>query len=809
MTVENLRVKKRNGRLQDYSADKINKCAERACENLSGVFPSELVLEAGLKLFDKITTEDIDAALIEAAKQMLSKDPNYSYVAARLLLSCIYKDVLKESVDSDSFDHDYKSSFIKGIKKMVRDGFADPRLLNMDLKRLASAIKPERDFKFKYLGIKNLHDRYMFRIEEKTVELPQSMWMRVSMGLCINEENPEEWAIKAYEMYSNFRASAATPTLFNSGMVFSQTASCFLSCCEDSIDGIFGALHNKSRMSKYAGGLGFDVSNLRSTGSYIKGTNGKSSGLIPWLKLDNDTLLAVNQGGRRKGSGCAYCQPWHLDYEEFLELRKSTGDDRRRTHDMNTASWMPDEFFKRLKNKEDWYFFDPHECHKLYETYGDSFSRTYKKYIKKAENGEIKNFKKTTAKELWVKILNSLFETGHPFMTFKDPANIRYSNQHVGMVRSSNLCTEIFLHTEPSEYQDGILKKTGETAVCQLSSINMTGHLTKDGVDFTLLGETVSLLTRMIDNAIDINFFPTEETKAHLKHRPIGIGLMGYQDVCYHMGVAIDSEESESLACKIQEHISFHAILTSSGLAKERGTYSTYNGSLWDQGKFPIDTYIDLMKYRGSNLEDIPANHETLNWAKARRSVEDHGMRNSNVMAIAPTATISYIQGCEQSIEPSTSLFFTYKNLSGQNTCLNPMWYLKKDLEKEGLWTRDLCEKICIAHDGDISNIEEIPEKYKNIYKTAYQRDMLKLMNNAGRRQKWIDQGQSVNVWYSGSSMKELSAIYIRAWEVGAKSTYYLRNEAANNIKKTTDKQQSKTEEVEQCILGEECEACQ
>jgi ribonucleoside-diphosphate reductase alpha chain len=801
-----IKVKKRNGRLEDFNAAKVNKCAERACEGLDGTSASELILEANVKLFDKIRTSEIDAALIEAAKQMFSKDPNYSYVASRLLVSCIYKEVLKESVDCDTFAQDYQGSFIKNIKAMVKAGYADPALLKMDLKRLASAIDPDRDFKFKYLGIRNLKDRYMFKLDDKTVELPQAMFMRVAMGLCINEEEPEEWAIKFYDMYSTFRASAATPTLFNSGMVHSQTASCFLNTFDDSIDGIFDGMWQEARKSKFSGGLGFDVSNFRATGSHIKGTNGQSSGLIPWMKLFNDMLIAVNQGGRRKGSGCAYCEPWHLDFEEFIDLRKSSGDERRRAHDMNTAAWMPDEFFHRLNKKSEWYFFDPHECPKLHKSFGAAFSREYRKCIKRAKEGDVTNFKVTTAGELWKKILKSLFETGHPFVTFKDPCNIRYSNQHDGVVNSSNLCTEIMLQSKPSKYKSGIKTEIGETAICQLSSINLTGHFNDGGLDYDLLAKTVRLLVRAIDNAIDVNFYPTEETKAHLRHRPIGIGMMGYQDYCYHVGIPIDSDASVAHANRIHETISYNAILGSSQLAEERGVYDSYEGSLWDEGVLPIDSYRNLMEYRRTDAEEIKP---TLDWGLVRKHIQNYGMRNSNTMAIAPTATISYIQGCEQSIEPSTSLFFTYKNLSGQNVCMNPMWYLKKDLEKEDLWSRELCEKICLVYDGDISEIHDIPDKYKEIYKTAYDRDMKKLVEVAASRQKWIDQGQSFNIWYDGTSMKEVHEIYLKAWESGLKTTYYFRNQSANTVKKTTDMTSHNDEEPAECTLGEECESCQ
>ena len=543
---KDIHVKKRNGRLEELNIDKINRCAEWACESIQGVSSSEVALDAHVQFYDKIPTTEIDKALIMSARQKIEKEPNYAYVAARLLLFSIHKEVFGESRDSDAFEHQYKLSFIRNTKKLVKEDILDSRLLDFDLKKLSEAIKPDRDFNFKYLGLQILHDRYLNHVQGRRLETPQAFWMRVSMGLAINEENKEEKAIEFYNALSQFYLCCSTPTLFNSGSTHSQLSSCYLNTFDDSIDGIFEGVWQEARKSKFAGGLGFDVSNFRAANSYVKGTNGKSSGLIPWLKIYNDTLIAVDQGGKRPGAGCAYLEPWHLDIEDFLDLKKNTGDERRRCHDMNTANWIPDLFLRKVETNEDWYLFSPSDVRDLHETYGKDFDRRYKKYCKLADEGEIENHKVVKAKDLWKKMLRVLFETGHPWMTFKDNANMRYSNGHEGIIHSSNLCTEIFLHTKPSLFEQGEKTEIGETAVCNLSSVNLKTHIKDDGkVDFELLKKTIATQMRMLDNVIDLNFYPTKEAeKANMNHRPVGAGTMGWADVFHSYKVNFSSEEA-------------------------------------------------------------------------------------------------------------------------------------------------------------------------------------------------------------------------------------------------------------------------
>ena len=601
MSQEVKHVKKRNGRLEDLDISKINRCAERACDGIDLVSASEVVLDAQVQLFDKITTKEIDSSLIMSARSKVEKEPNYSYVAARLLLATIHKEVFGESRDKDTFDLQYKKSFIKNIKTLVKNDTLDKKLLEFDLRRLSDSLDPDRDLKFKFQGISNLYDRYLIKIDGHTYESPQAFWMRVSMGLAIDEENKEEKAIEFYNALSEFRLCCSTPTLFNSGTTHSQLSSCYLNTFDDSIDGIFEGLWQEARKSKFAGGLGFDVSNFRASNSYVKGTNGKSSGLVPWLKIYNDTLIAVDQGGKRPGAGCAYLEPWHLDIEEFLELKKNTGDERRRCHDMNTANWIPELFFRKIEKDEDWYLFSPSDARDLHEKYGTDFDRAYKKYCKKADSGEIENYRVIKARDLWRKMINVIFETGHPWITYKDNANLRYSNAHEGVIHSSNLCTEIFLHTKPSRYEEGEKVEVGETAVCNLSSVNLKTHLKENGkLDFKLLEKTIATQMRMLDNVIDINFYPTREAaNSNLKHRPVGAGSMGWADVFHSYKVDFSSPDAVKFSDELYEFISYNCIKNSSLLAKERGAYSSYDGSLWSNNILPVDTYKTLMEYLG------------------------------------------------------------------------------------------------------------------------------------------------------------------------------------------------------------------
>jgi ribonucleoside-diphosphate reductase alpha chain len=790
------------------------------------VSASEVVIDANVQLYDKITTREIDQALIMSARLKIEKEPNYSYVAARLLLGNVHKEVFGSSVDKDAFDHQYRLSFVKNIKLLVKEKVLSEKLLEFDLKKLSEALILERDFKFKYLGLQTLYDRYFLHLQRRRLESPQSFWMRVAMGLALNEKDKEKKAIEFYENLSTFKLCPSTPTLFNSGSVRSQLSSCYLNTFEDSIDGIFEGAWQEARKSKFAGGLGFDVSNFRSAGSFIKGTNGTSSGLVPWLKIFNDLLVAVNQGGKRPGAGCAYLEPWHLDIEEFLDLKKNTGDERRRCHDMNTANWIPDLFFRRVQSNDNWYLFSPSDAPDLHSFCGKDFDKAYSKYCKMADEGEIINFKILKAKDLWKKMLRSLFETGHPWITFKDNANFRYSNKHQGVINSSNLCTEIFLHTKPSRYDQGEKTEIGETAVCNLSSINLKEHLKNNGkLDFKMLAKTIAIQMRMLDSVIDLNFYPTREAeKANLKHRPVGAGTMGWADVFHAYKIDFSSDDAVKFSDELYEFISYHCILNSSKLAKEKGKYETYNGSLWEQDILPIDTYRELMEY----LKEKPLIHRgkkfcpEQDWKIVRSHIKEHGMRNSNTMAIAPTATISYIQGCTPSVEPDFSMLFVYENKSG-NLFITNEWFVKecKDL---GIWTPHFIETLKSV-DGDVRRLNgELPDDLKNRFRTAFDHDQLKLVDGAAVRQKWIDMGQSLNLFNNKDSLKFLNDLYMHARMRGLKSTYYLRNKSASRIEKSTkmgddsnintnsvDSSEStdQTCSVETMREGGTCESCQ
>ena len=818
-----MQVKKRNGRLEDFNVDKINMCAERACQGISDVSASEIILDAEIQLFNKITTAEIDQALILSARDKIYKEPNYSFAAARMLLNCLYKEVFKEGADSDILDLQYKKSFVQNIKQLVKLERLNEKLLDFDLKKLSEALITNRDQDFKYLGIQILYDRYFIRSEGRVMESPQGFWMRVAMGLAINEENKEDKAIEFYNLMSKFLYTPSTPTLFNSGTVRSQLSSCYLNTFDDSIDGIFDGAWQEARKSKYAGGLGLDVTPFRSTGAHIKGTNGISSGLVPWLKIYNDLLVAVNQGGKRPGAGCAYLEPWHLDFEDFLNLRRNTGDDRLRCHDMNTAAWIPDEFMRRVQKDEDWYFFDPSEMvyedgTTLHDCFGKEFDDRYEDACRAAEAGLIKNFRKTSAKELWKKMLKVLFETSHPWNTFKDPCNIRYTNQHQGVVHSSNLCTEITLHTKSSSYDKGEKTEVGETAVCNLGSINLVNHIREHvdsegkeikDINWTELGESINTAIRMLDNVIDLNFYPTAEAKnSNLRHRPIGLGMMGFHDVLHILNIHIDSNESVKFSDKLFEIYSRYAISASCDLAKERGAYQTYSGSLWDQGIMPIDSYENLMLYRNSPITENQQTNEQA-WEDCRQNVKKYGVRNSNIMAIAPTATIGYINGVEQSIEPNFSTLFVYENKSGNFYIINP--HFVKDMKELNLWNQDTADLIKSV-DGDLSALNgEIPQEIKDKYKTVFSRDMFKLIEANAARQKWMDQSISFNLYNEGTSLKYLNDIYMACWEAGLKTTYYLRNKAATKVEKSVqkDSQEPSACSIEAMKNGEACESCQ
>ena len=815
--MSNIRVKKRNGRLEPLNVNKINLVVDRACQELEEASASEIILDAQLQLYDKVTTFDIDRALILTARSKAYKDPQYSKVAARLLLNCIYKEVFKESVDCDTFEADYKSAFIKNIKKQVKDERLDERNLNYDLKKLANAIDVTRDDIFNYVALQNIYDRYLLKTngEKKIFETPQAFYMRIAMGLCYNEENPEDMAISLYNLFSTHRSSPSTPTLFNSATRHNQLSSCYLSEIEDSVDGIFDGLWQEARKSKYAGGLGFHVTKIRAMGAHIKGTNGRSSGLIPWLKIFNDMLIACDQAGKRQGSGCAYLEPWHLDVEDFIDLRKETGEERRRAHDLNTALWCPDLFFERIRTNGKWTLFCPSDVSDLPDLFGEEFNKRYEEYEAMTVSGEIKNFKEIEAKALWKEILRSLFETSHPWITHKDNANMRYSNIHEGVLHGSNLCTEIFLHTKSSDYKDGLKTAVGETAVCNLASIVLPSHVEDGVIQWDKLAETIKLTITGLNNVIDINFYPTKEAEgSNMSHRPIGLGTMGFSDLCYMLNIIQDSDDGVKLAGEVAEFISYHAILTSSELAKKYGKYDSYEGSKWSKNEFPIDTYNELMTWKDSS-HSPQFESKVLDWGKVRSHVAEHGMRNCNTMAIAPNASISYQMGCTQSIEPDYKVLFVYENKSGNYYLLNP--HFVNDMKEAGLWNEDFAEKVK-AVDGHVKELD-IPEKFKEKYKTAFDRDQFKLIEANASRQKWIDMGISFNSYNNKTSLKFMHDLYLYSNEMGLKSNYYLRNTSASKIAsapqgKNEVKEEPTEEDKMSCSLeamknGESCEMCE
>lgn len=817
-----MNVTKRNGKLEPFNEDKIKRCAERACDGISDVESVEVVYNARIKLYDGVPTSEIDQALIRSARSLIEQEPAYRFVAAGLLRATIYKEVFGENADSDAFEFQYRKTFIVNIKQLVKSKIASKELTKFDLKYLSNCLKIERDNNFAYLGLQTLYDRYLMHIDNKKMETPQGFWMRVAMGLALKEapEEREKYAAKFYNVLSSFDFMSSTPTLFNSGGSFSQLSSCYLNTFEDSINGIFDGVHQEALKNKYAGGLGMDLTSFRAANSYITGTNGTTQGAVYFWKLYGDMLAAVNQGGKRRGAGCAYLEPWHADFEDFLALRKNTGDERKRTHDMNTASWIPDLFLKRVRDDGDWYLFSPNETPELHEVYGAEFTKKYEEYVKKGVRGELKIFRKVSAKELWKKMLRSLFETGHPWVTFKDPSNIRYSNQHEGTVHSSNLCTEILLHTKPTRYKNEAnrsVKEYGETAVCNLGSINLRNHITttvdsKTGletsqVNWKKLGRTIQTAMRMLDNVIDINFYPTEEARrSNTRHRPVGLGSMGWHDLYYKLGVKFDSDQAVQLSDKLYEFISFHSILSSSKLAKERGKYDSYDGSLWSQGVFPIDTYTKLMKTRsasGWSAKETYVSEDGKDWSYVRDHVKKHGMRNSNTMAVAPTATISSIVGCSPSIEPRYSVLYVYSTLSGEFTMVNE--YFVDELKRLNLWNHDMLNLVK-QHDGDLTAIESIPQELKDHFKTAFQQDQFKMIDCAAARQKWIDMGQSLNLYNNETSLKHMNDMYMHAWETGLKTTYYLRNRAASKVEKSTV---SSSEPKACSITNPDCESCQ
>ncbi len=792
---------------------RLRKVIEEACSDIDGADANAVLGETLRSLFDGVAETDVARAATMSARMFIEREPNYTYVAARLLLDTLRQEALsfvanrREEATQAQMSERYPLYFEAYVKRAIDLELMDPRLGNYDLQRLGQAIRPERDFNFNYLGLQTLYDRYFLQSNGTRFELPQVFFMRVAMGLAINEIDPETWTIKFYDLLSSFDFMSSTPTLFNSGTLRPQLSSCYLTSVPDNLDGIFSAIRDDALLSKYAGGLGNDWTPVRGMGAHIKGTNGKSQGVVPFLKVANDTAVAVNQGGKRKGAMCAYLESWHVDIEEFLELRKNTGDDRRRTHDMNTANWVPDLFMERVVEDGEWTLFSPDEVPDLHDLVGADFAARYKEYEDKADRGEIANFKRLRAVDLWRKMLGMLFETGHPWITFKDAANLRSPQQHAGVVHSSNLCTEITLNTSPGH----------EIAVCNLGSVNLAQHVGADGLDMDKLEHTVSIAMRMLDNVIDYNYYSVPTARAsNLRHRPVGLGIMGFQDALYAQNLPYASDAAVEFADRSMEAVSYFAIKASTDLASERGTYQSFEGSLWSKGILPLDSIELLAEGRGGYL-DVDRG-QTLDWDTLRNRVTSVGMRNSNCMAIAPTATISNICGVSQSIEPTYQNLFVKSNLSGDFTVVN--MYLVDDLKQRRLWDEVMVNDLKY-YDGSVQKIDRIPEDLKQRYATAFEIDPRWLVEAGARRQKWLDQAQSLNLYMSEPNGSKLDNLYKLAWVRGLKTTYYLRTMGATHVEKSTladgklnavqnNTSREEPEAPKVCsITDPDCEACQ
>ena len=753
---------------------KLGGLIEAACAGLGKDIKAAPILAETLRnLYDGVPVDEVYKASILAARTLIEKDPDYTYATSRLLMHTIRREILGVEATHEDMPALYPEYFVGFIKKGVDNDLLDEKLLQFDLKRLGAALKPERDLQFDYLGLQTLYDRYFLHVRKTRIEMPQAFFMRVAMGLSLNEINREARAIEFYEVLSSFDFMSSTPTLFNSGTLRSQLSSCYLTTVPDDLDGIYESIKENALLSKFAGGLGNDWTRVRSLGSHIKGTNGESQGVVPFLKVVNDTAVAVNQGGKRKGAVCTYLESWHLDIEEFLELRKNTGDDRRRTHDMNTANWIPDLFMRRVMEKGIWTLFSPSNVPDLHDKFGADFEKAYVAYEAKAARGEIKPFRTVQAADMWRKMLTMLFETGHPWVTFKDACNIRSPQQHIGVVHSSNLCTEITLNTSDTE-----------TAVCNLGSVNLSRHLKDGKLDHDKLKKTINTAMRMLDNVIDINYYAVKKARdSNMRHRPVGLGIMAFQDSLYELRIPYASQEAVEFADQSMEAICYYAYWASTELSKERGKYSSYKGSLWDRGILPLDTLDMLSKERGGFVEvDRSA---TMDWEVLRAKIAQDGMRNSNCVAIAPTATISNIIGVDASIEPCFGNLSVKSNLSGEFTVING--YLVKDLKRLGLWD-DVMVVDLKHYDGSLRPIDRVPQDIKTLYATAFEVETQWLVEAASRRQKWIDQAQSLNIYMAGASGKKLDDTYKLAWLRGLKTTYYLRTMAATHAEKSTVK---------------------
>ena len=803
-----------DGTKQPLDMQRLHTIVNEACQDLEDVSASFILDEALKNLYDGVSYSEVNTSLVMTARTMVERDPNYSFVTARLLMDTIRSEALKflgvaNAATQSEMQNLYGKALASYITKGIEFELLAPELANFDLVRLGQALNANRDLQFTYLGLQTLYDRYFIHKNEIRFELPQVFFMRIAMGLAAQEEDKNGRAIEFYNLLSSFDYMSSTPTLFNAGTLRPQLSSCYLTTVPDNLDGIYNAIHDNAMLSKWAGGLGNDWTPVRALGAYIKGTNGKSQGVVPFLKVVNDTAVAVNQGGKRKGAVCAYLESWHLDMEEFLELRKNTGDDRRRTHDMNTANWVPDLFMKRVFQDQEWTLFTPNDTPDLHDLYGTAFEVRYNEYEKMADEGKISVFKRIKAQDLWRKMLGMLFETGHPWVTFKDPCNLRSPQQHAGVVHSSNLCTEITLNTSQEEI-----------AVCNLGSINLPQHIGENGLDIEKLKKTVDTAVRMLDNVIDINYYSVPQARtSNLRHRPVGMGIMGFQDALYKQHLAYGSDAAVEFADRSMEAVSYFAIEASSQLAAERGSYSSFDGSLWSQGILPIDSLKILEDQRGAEFIEVD-HSQTLDWDKLRQTVKTQGMRNSNVMAIAPTATIANITGVSQSIEPTYQNLYVKSNLSGEFTVINP--YLVRDLKARNLWDSVMVNDL--KHfEGSVQQISRIPDDLKEIYATAFEVEPRWIVDAASRRQKWIDQAQSLNLYINNANGKKLDVTYRMAWYRGLKTTYYLRSLAATGTEKSTiesDKLNAVSSSSEApaqaapvplaCSLDDpECEACQ
>ena len=761
-----------DGEMEALDLSRLERQLNRACADLPDCSADELLSEVQRQFYNGIRPDQIARALVLAARSRIERDPAYDQVAGRLVLNIIYREALGQVTQNGELGELYRTQFSEFIAVGIKNKRISPELATFDLQELSEAIVAERDELFPYLGLQTIYDRYLLHVDGRRIEAPQFFWMRVAMGLSINEgANKVQRAIEFYNILSSHRFISATPTLFNAGTLHPQLSSCYLSTAQDALENIFKVIADNASLSKWAGGLGNDWTNVRATNSHINGTNGQSQGVIPFLKVVSDTAVAVNQGGKRKGAVCSYLETWHLDIEEFLDLRKNTGDDRRRTHDMHTANWIPDLFMKRVLNDQEWTLFSPDETPELHDLVGQAFETRYLEYEEMAREGKLRLSKVIEAKGLWRKMLTRLFETGHPWVTFKDPSNVRSPQDHAGVVHSSNLCTEILLNTSEDE-----------TAVCNLGSINLLKHCVDGSLNLEMLETTIDTAVRMLDNVIDINFYPTDEARnSNSRHRPVGLGLMGFQDAIAACGISYASEHAVEFADRSMEAISYFAIMASSRLAAERGTYSSYEGSKWDRGLLPIDTVGLLEEERGIPIDMDRST--SMDWDVVRKQVAEHGVRNSNIMAIAPTATISTIIGVTQSIEPHYKHLFVKSNLSGEFIQVNI--HLINELKKRNLWNADLLEQIKY-HDGSLADIDTLPDDIRARYATAFEIDSRWLIECASRRQKWIDMGQSLNLYLAHPSGRKLDEMYKHAWQAGLKTTYYLRSLGATQVEKST-----------------------